>query len=58
MGEALTGRHLNTHAGVSVARVPPVVPHIRLDGGGLPLAENARLSGALDGKFTFENGEA
>jgi hypothetical protein len=58
MGEALTRRNFDAQAGVSIARIPPVVPYIRLDGGGLSLAKNARLSAALDGQFTFKNGEA
>ena len=57
MGEALTGRHFHAHAGVSVVRIPPVVPYIRLDGGGLSLAKNARPSAVLHGQFTFKNGE-
>src|SRR5262245_9652444 len=58
MGEALTGRYFNSRARVPVTRVPPVVPYIRFDSGALPLANNARLSGALDRQFTFKNGEA
>jgi hypothetical protein len=38
MAEALTGRHLHADTGVLVARIPPVVPYIRLDSGGLALA--------------------
>jgi len=57
MAEALTGRHLHADTGVSVAGIPPVVPYIRLDSGGLLLAKSARLSAALHGQFTFEYGE-
>ena len=35
VSDAVTGRHFHAHAGVSVARIPPVVPYIRLDGGDL-----------------------
>lgn len=35
--EALTRRHLHAHTGLPLARVPPVVPHARLDGGRLAL---------------------
>ena len=55
--EALTGRHLHADTGVSVTRIPPVVPYIRLDSGGLLLAKSARLSAALHGQFTFDYGE-
>src|SRR5215472_2357549 len=58
MGEAFTGRYFDAHAGISVARVPPVVPYIRFDSGSLSLAKNARLSGALYGQLTFKNSEA
>ena len=58
MSEALTRRHFHAHAGVSVARIPPVVPYVRLDSDGLSLAKNARLSAAFHGQFTFKNGEA
>ena len=58
MGEALTGRHFHMHARVSVARIPPVVPYIRLDNNGLTLAKSARPSAAFHGQFTFKNGEA
>src|SRR5271170_4486588 len=58
VSEALAGRHFHTNAGVSVARVPPVVPYVGLDGGGLPLAKNARIVAALRGQFTFKDGEA
>src|SRR5215470_598429 len=57
MAEALTGRRLHADTGVSVARIPPVVPDVRLDCGGLSSAKNARLSVALHGQFTFKNGE-
>jgi len=57
MAEALTGRHLHADTGISVARIPPVVPYIRFDGGGLSLAKSARPSAALHGQFTLKNGE-
>jgi hypothetical protein len=58
MGVALTGRHFHAHTRVSVARIPPIVPYIRLDGGNLTLAKDARLAAVLHGQFTFKNGEA
>src|SRR5215475_15379458 len=58
MGEALARRHFHTHAGVFVARVPPVAPYTRFDNGTLPLAKNARLVGALYGQLTFKDGKA
>ena len=57
-GEALARRHFHAHAGVSVARVPPVVPYTRFDNGTLPLAKNARLVRALYGQLTFKDGKA
>src|SRR5262249_48930572 len=57
MGEPLTGGHFHAYARVSVARIPPVVPYIGLDGGGLSLAKDAGLSVPLDGQLTFENCE-
>src|SRR5262249_21498694 len=59
VGEALARRHLNTNAGVlAVARVPPVVPHTRLDDGRLALTEDSRLPGELHGELTLKHGEA
>ena len=55
--KSLTARHVDAHARVSVARIPPVVPDIQLDSRGLSLAESARLSAPLHGQFTFKNGE-
>ena len=57
MAEALTGRHLHADTGVSVARITPVVPYIRLDSGALSFAKSARLSAALHGQLTFKNSE-
>ena len=59
MGESLAGRHLHANAGVlAVARVPPIVPHARLDDGRIILAEDSRLPGELHGQFTLKHGEA
>jgi hypothetical protein len=57
MAETLAGRHFHTHAGVSVARIPPVVPYTRFDGGALSLAKGTHLCATLHGQFTFKNGE-
>ena len=56
--EALTRGHFHAHAGISVGRIPPIMPDVRLDGGGLSLAQNARLSATLNGQLTINNGEA
>jgi hypothetical protein len=58
MGKALARRHLHPHAGVMVAGIPPVVPCIRRDSGGLSLTKNTHLSGNLHAQFTVKNGEA
>jgi hypothetical protein len=52
------GCDLHAHAGVTVARVPPVVPLIPLDNGRLALAQDVRPPGALHGQLTLEHGEA
>src|SRR5262249_46554555 len=56
--EALAGRDLYAHPGVSVARVPPVVPHARLGGARLALAQDARLPVPLYRQLALEHGEA
>ena len=58
MGEAFPGRHFHAHTSVSVTRIPPVVPHVRFDRGGLSLTKDARLSAALHSQFTLEDREA
>jgi hypothetical protein len=55
---ALARRHFHAYAGVSVGRVPPVVPNIWLYGGSLPLANNAYPSVPLQIEFTVKDGEA
>ena len=58
MGESLAGRHLHANAGVlAVARVPPIVPHARFDGGGLARTEDSCLPGELHGQLTLEHGQ-
>src|SRR5262249_25093596 len=44
--------------GIPVTCIPPVMPYIRVDGGGLSLAKNARLAASLHGQLTLKNGEA
>ena len=56
--EALARCDLYPHPGVSVARVPPVVPHSRLDNARLTLVEDARLPVPLDGQFPPKGSEA
>jgi hypothetical protein len=58
VGEALAGRDLHPSTRVAVARVPPVVPHVRLDDSRLALAQDARLPVTLHGQFPLEHGEA
>src|SRR5262249_60538022 len=56
--KAFTGRHFHPHSGIPVTCIPPVMPYIRVDGGGLSLAKNARLAASLHGQLTLKNGEA
>lgn len=58
MGKAFAGRYFHAHVGVSFARIPPVMPYIRLDSSRLSLANNARLSVTFHGQFTLKNSEA
>jgi hypothetical protein len=41
MAETLTGSHVHSNAGISVARVPPVVRDVRLDEGCVSLSKSA-----------------
>jgi hypothetical protein len=58
VGETLSGRHLHARASISAARVPPVVPNVRLDSGSVSLAKDARHSVAFQDELTIENGKA
>src|SRR5262249_33221116 len=59
MGESLAGRHFDANTGILVfARVPPVVPHARLDDSRLALTEDSCLPGELHGQLALQDGEA
>jgi signal peptidase I len=58
VSKALAGGHLHTDASVAVARIPPVVPHARLDDRRFALAQNGCLPVALHSQLPLECGES
>src|SRR6202035_1620220 len=48
---------LHAHSGVTVARVPPVMPHTGFYHGRLALAKDGRLPGALHGQLALKHSD-